>query len=214
MKFPKLSFSERKTKLHKLSISVLIIFIISGCAVSTHLPTSQKEQLLQQHLQNWNAFRADGIVTLNYQNFAFRKNINIQKSANQIKITIYDSGIFGMKPQPFLKVKIDSLIQIESITSDQPEIIPSNKVPAIEYLLNPFQLLKSKKDILQKQFLILNEQTRITFSDDMEISIIEGSDKNFIISFVYENDLSEIEVIKDNEELVKIEIDKITYDSP
>ncbi|MFC1898028.1 hypothetical protein ACFLYJ_00490 [Candidatus Cloacimonadota bacterium] len=194
----------------KLSLSFLAFLLILSCATTSKLNHSAKEKLLIEHLENWNEFNADGIVTVNYKNFEFRKNINIKKTTDQLKITVYDSGIFGMKPEPFLTAKIDSLVHFKTQGSEKTAIFTLDQFPGIDHLLHPMQLLAHKNLITSDAFFNPSDSTSIHFFDDMKISRIEQRSKGYSIEFFYESDLSEIQVWQNKTELIKIEIDKIT----
>ncbi|MDO9577615.1 MAG: hypothetical protein Q7J16_06990 [Candidatus Cloacimonadales bacterium] len=191
------------------SLSIFFILLLAGCAINSKLNLIDKEQLLLEHLESWNEFQADGIVTVNYDNFVFRKNINIKKTSDIFKITVYDSGIFGMKPEPFLTVKIDSLIQIKT-QSAEPEFFALDRFPGLQFFLKPLQLLKFKNQIIRNNILNFDENTTIRFSEEMKIKSIKQLSKEFSIDFFYETDLTGIEVWQNKIDLIKIEIDKIT----
>ena len=193
------------------SFSLFLILLLAGCATTAKLDLTDKEKLLLEHLESWNEFQADGIVTVNYENFVFRKNINIKKHADLFKITVFDSGIFGMKPEPFLTVKVDSLIQIKMQSVAEPEIFALDRFPGLQFFLKPLQLLKFKNQIIRNNIFNFDENTIIRFSEGMKIKSIEQLSKEFSVEFSYETDLTGIEVWKNKVELIKIEIDKITH---
>lgn len=164
-----------------------------------------------EHLQSWENFQADGIVTMNYQNLIFRKNINIKKNNGLLKLTVYDSGIFGMKPEPFITVKIDSLIQIKTATATETEIFSSEAITGLQFILEPQKLFLFKDQILKQNPFHFDQNTDIHFSERMQISKIEQQEQNLSVNFYYAPLLSRIEIRQNNILLSKIEIDKITH---
>ena len=93
-------------KFKKAKLLLLIVFL-AGCAT---LPkVDQQEKLLLEHLQSWETIRIDGIIEANYKSFAFRKNIAIRKNEGIIKLDIYDIGLFGIRPTPFISASFDSV---------------------------------------------------------------------------------------------------------
>jgi hypothetical protein len=194
----------------KISLSLLFIFLIAGCATFSKFNNSEKEQLLIEHLESWQEFQADGIISVNYQNFVFRKNINIKKTVGSMKLTIYDSGIFGMKPEPFLTARIDSLVKINSMDSEKTAIFKLDQFPGITFLRNPMQILEFKNQIISNASFNPSDSTFIYFSQDMKITNIKQNSKAINIDFLYETDLTGIHVWQDETDLIKIEIDKIT----
>jgi len=92
----------------KIKISVLLIFIIIfSCSLNNQF--QDKEQLLKKELYKWKTFQIDGVVEINYKTLRFRKDIQILKNENFLKITLFESGIFGLSPTPFLYFYSDSL---------------------------------------------------------------------------------------------------------
>lgn len=192
-------------KLLKFSV---IFLIIAACATIPH--QDRQEKLLLEHLQSWQGFQADGIVSVNYENFVFRKSINIKKTASDLKITVYDAGIFGLNPQPFLTVKIDSLIQIQA-QSGEPEYFAFDSLAGLEILMEPLLLLPFKEQIIKQKNLRFDQNTVIHFSRQMKIDSIEQISQQFSIDFSYRTELAGISIRQANRELVKIEIDKFIH---
>jgi len=197
--------------LSKISFSALIVLLIAGCATISKSDFAHKEILLIEHLENWTEFQADGIVTINYKNFELRKSINIKKISDFYKITVYDSGVFGMKPEPFITVKIDSLIQIKTQADEKPITHKITEFPGIEYLLNPTELIKYSSEIILKGQLLLSNTVHIAFSEKMQIARIDNLTSPQSLIFEYQDQLRSIQFLQNNEQLAKIEIDKITY---
>ena len=195
---------------YRISFSIVILILIAGCSTIAKPDYSVKEKLLIEHLQSWNEFQADGIIIANYNNFAFRKNIHIKKKNEYMKITVFDSGIFGMKPEPFTTITIDSLITIKTQADVNPAIYKINEFPGIEYLLNPAKLIQYSNKIVLNNQLLLTDTVQITFSEKMQIIQIDDLISLKRIKLEYQNELRSIQILQNNEQLAKIEIDKIT----
>lgn len=198
----------------KLKISALFFVLISifGCSWNNHVPNLSKEKLLLHHLQTWQQFNADGIVEANYQNFVFRKNINLRKDNENIAITIFDAGIFGMSPQPFLSLKIDSVLTVKTQTEPE-KIFELENFPGLDLIQNPLAIMRYKQEIIQNNELLLSNNTRLKFSKQMQIEEINMPSTTNNIKFYYQTDLSRIEIFTDSNLLAKIEIDKISYNN-
>ncbi len=194
----------------KLKNSFILFFIlfVFGCSFNKSVDDSQKEKLLLQNLQKWQSFKADGIIEANYKSFVFRKNIHLDKASSNIKITIFDSGIFGMKPEPFISVKIDSLISIKTQTEPE-KIYNINEFPGLNFILNPTSFIQYKNEIITNKKLQLSKGIKITFSEMMQLKKIFIPNNSWEVKFFYQDDLSSIELYEKNELLAKIEIDKI-----
>ncbi len=196
-------------KFKKAKLLLLIVFL-AGCATLPKVDKQEKEKLLLEHLQSWEAIRIDGIIEANYKSFAFRKNITIRKNKDISKIDIYDTGLFGMRPTPFISASFDSVLVME--TPDQPKsvVIHPKDLPDISTFLYPVKLYEHKEQIIQDQKIHF-EFVEITFSEKMQIVKIEDKDVGFIIKFEYQDELVEIIFYKENKEIANIQIDKITY---
>jgi hypothetical protein len=199
-----------KFKKAKLFFSIIFI-ILAGCATFPKVDKQEKEKLLLEHLQSWETIRIDGIIEANYKSFAFRKNITIRKNEEILKIDIYDTGIFGIKPKPFLSVNIDSLIWIKSQAETEPRISKIEKFPEFELLLDPLKLVKYTDEIVSNNELLLSNVLYIKFSDKMQIIQIDRVVYPQSIKFEYQDELLEIIFYMEDKEIANIQIDKITY---
>ena len=199
-------------KFKKANLLFSIVFIIlAGCATLPKVDQQEKEKLLLEHLQSWETIRIDGIIEANYKSFAFRKNITIRKNEEILKIDIYDTGIFGIKPKPFLSVNIDSLIWIKSQAETEPRISKIEKFPEFELLLDPLKLVKYTDEIVSNNELLLSNVLYIKFSDKMQIIQIDRVVYPQSIKFEYQDELLEIIFYMEDKEIANIQIDKITY---
>ncbi|NQT64915.1 MAG: hypothetical protein HQ554_01920, partial [FCB group bacterium] len=104
-------------KLNKFFLLFILLLFIVSCAFLLKPAESDKENLLFAHLKFWENIRIDGIIEANYKSFVFRKNITIKKNNHAFRLDIYDSGIFGMQPTPFISAYYDSVLTIR--TPDQ-----------------------------------------------------------------------------------------------
>jgi len=194
----------------KLILISSLILIFAGCSYNVQLDRTEKQTLLRKHLAEWQEFTADGILEANFKNFAFRKNINIKKKPDRWKITIFDSGIFGMKPQPFLTLEIDSLISIQSQTESADIFRPQNPI-LLKIINDPSQLLEYEQEIISKEMIIVSETIQISFSPDMKITTIEVLPDGQRLEFDFQDKLKSILIYEDSDLIAKIQIDKITH---
>ena len=198
-------------KFKKANLLFSIVFIIlAGCATFPKVDKQEKEKLLLEHLQSWETIRIDGIIEANYKSFAFRKNITIRKNEEILKIDIYDTGIFGMHPTPFISAFFDSVLVLEMPDQPKPVVIYPKDLPDISAFLYPVKLYESKDQII-KNHKIHTENVEFAFSEKMQIVKIEDKNAGFKIKFEYQNELVEIIFYKKDKEIANIQIDKITY---
>ncbi len=196
----------------KFFLLFLLLLFITSCAFLIKPAETDKEKLLYTHLKFWENIRIDGIIEANYKNFVFRKNITIKKNSTAFRIDIYDSGIFGMQSTPFISAYYDSVLTIR--TPDQQtkqQIKPEGKEEIdLSIFFQISDLFAMKDEIIKHQKLNLNDVT-IIFSDDMKINNIHSNTSSTKITFNYLQDLNSITFQKEEKEIIKIQIDKITH---
>ena len=155
--------------------------------------------------------RIDGIIEANYKSFVFRKNITIKKNSSTFRIDIYDSGIFGMQPTPFISVFYDSVLTIRTPDQQISQLNQGNKEEfdlSILFELSDFFVMKD--EIIKHQKLNYKDAI-IIFSDDMKIIEISNVKSSSKITYKYLHDLDSITLQKEETEIINIQIDKITH---
>lgn len=190
-------------------ILILLFLLIQSCSINKKV--IDQYSLLQEHLYKWQAFNANGIIELNYQSFAFRKNINLKKDSESWQITIFDKGIFGMKPTPFLAVKIDSVITINSALENEPQVISFNFDNQSGYLKNPTLLLNHSNEIIKKRKILLDPDLEIRFNPSLQIEMINHLQTEISLQFFYDPELIGMQLWQSQNLLANIEIDNIRY---
>ena len=196
-------------KLNKFFLLFILLLFVTSCAFLLKPVEKDKEKLLITHLKFWENIRIDGIIEANYKSFVFRKNITIKKNSSAFRIDIYDSGIFGMQPAPFISAYYDSVLTIR--TPDQEiEHISIEDENYFSLLFNLNDLYVLKDDIFKHKRLFL-ENLMINFSNDMKISKISTNNDSTSVLFNYLSDLDSIVFQKEEKEIINIQIDKITH---
>ena len=197
-------------KLSKFFLLIILLFFVTSCAFLIKPSEKSKEKLLYTHLKFWENIRIDGIIEVNYKSFVFRKDISIKKNSSAFRIDIYDTGIFGMQPTPFISAYYDSVLTIR--TPDQ-QITQLNQGKKEEFdlsiLFELSDLFAMKDEIITRQKLNYKDAI-IIFSDEMNISEILNNINLTTISFNYLQGLDSITFHKEETEIINIQIDKIT----
>ena len=198
-------------KLNKFFLLLILLFFVSSCSFLPKPAEYNKEKLLYEHLQFWENIRIDGIIEANYKSFVFRKDITIKKNNSAFRIDIYDSGIFGMQPAPFISVYYDSVLIIRTPDQQINQFNQGNKEEFdLSILFELSDLLIMKDEIIKHQELNYKDVI-IIFSDDMNISEILSNNNSTKILFNYLQDLNSITFYKEKMEIINIQIDKITH---
>ncbi len=200
-------------KLNKFFLLFILLLFVTNCAFLPKPAEDDKEKLLDIHLKFWENIRIDGIIEANYKSFVFRKNITIKKNNSAFRIDIYDSGIFGMHPTPFISAYYDSVLTIRTPDQQINQINLKNKEEFDLSILFELSDLFAIKDEIIKQQKLNYKEAIITFSEDMKISEISSNTNYNKIVFYYLHNLDSIAIHKDESEIINIQIDKITHPS-
>lgn len=200
-----------------LCLSFLIICLLAGCAifVPRDIP---REELLLEHLQSWQAFRMDGIIEINIGQIRLRKNIQLLKTDESFSITLFDSGIFGLRPSPFLNIAVDSTMtlslpaDIQELTDELP---PESDLLTIEKIKALFNTIEERKtEIVRDGNLVLNS-TEFLFNENMQFELIrlKEEDLEVQIRFHYRRDqLNSIVLHLQDDLFFEILVDRIIYE--
>jgi hypothetical protein len=198
-------------KLNKFFLLILLSLTLTNCAFLLKSAENNKEKLLYTHLKFWENIRIDGIIEANYKSFVFRKNITIRKNNSAFRIDVYDSGIFGMQPTPFISAHYDSILTIRTPDQQINQLNHGNQEEInLSILFTLSDLYAIKDEIIKRQKLNYRGAV-VIFSDDMRISEIRNNSNSTTIIFNYLHELDSITFTKKNIEIVKIQIDKITH---
>ncbi|MCK5050098.1 MAG: hypothetical protein KAS53_00055 [Candidatus Cloacimonetes bacterium] len=200
-------------KLNKFFLLFILLIFVTNCAFLLKPAENDKEKLLSVHLKFWENIRIDGIIEANYKSFVFRKNITIKKNSSAFRVDIYDSGIFGMQPTPFISAYYDSVLTIRTPDQQINQLNRENKEEFDLSVLFKLSDLFTIKDEIIKHQKLNYEDAIITFSDDMKISEISNNTNPNKIVFHYLQNLASITFYKDEKEIINIQIDKITHPS-
>ena len=191
-----------------------LFLLLFGCATIQKIGFSQREKLLSAHLKEWENIQIDGIIELNYRGFSFRKNVVLKKMGDRGRIDIFDSGVFGLKPNPFISAYFDSTLFVRF--PEQTKFVEINnsslerELPNLSFIRIFDELVSNKKKILiEKEYR--NKDFIFCFSDEMKLKKIELTRENFYVLFDYLKELSKISIFKNSKEIANIQIDKITY---
>ncbi len=198
-------------KLNKFFLVFIILLFFTSCAFLLKPAESDREKLLYAHLKFWENIRIDGIIEANYKSFVFRKNITIKKNNQAFRIDIYDSGIFGIQPTPFISAYYDSVLTIRTPDQQIDKIISESKEKLnLSILFQLPKLFAAKDEIMTVQKINYND-TEIIFSDNMKINEIRNNTNSTKIYFNYLQDLDSITFLKEEKKIINIQIDKITH---
>lgn len=194
----------------------LIFFILLvGCSSMKIENRQLQEQLLDKHLNSWQKFRFDGLIEINHKNLALHKYFTLRKTNSIARLDIYDTGLLGLKPAPFISVYYDSLIQAR--IPDIPEIKVLKPADYPEYfryfeMLNYLDQLRQNKDEIITNNNIEIDNLKFHFDFKERISRISSNAEDIVIDLKYKKVLQEISISKNSNLIAVLQIDEIKYE--
>ena len=182
------------------------------------LQKHNRELLLAKHLHKWRQFELKGIAEISLNSVRLRKNISIIKKDDSLYLSIFDSGVFGLKASPLLDVVIDTKTSIElvepfkSLLKEKNIVVEQYSIDDVNSLLN---YLEHNKETIISDKQLVRGLSQILFDNKMQIITLkqDGQLGKIVISFSYNDKetLDSITVSLKNETLLSIKVDSITY---
>jgi len=203
-------------KLGKLLFSLMIT--IMSCSFNT-ISEQKDVNKFKEAINKWHRFRWEGIIEFRHGQLNFRKEFILKRNTKEISINIFDSGIFGISPTPFISVILDSTYSINSSNSSvKQEIVNNfvnttnlNHIPTrLNNLINQIEANENK--IISTKSITING-TNVFFNDQFHICriFLKKMNLELILDYKYNKSLSNIKLISDKTKLIDIKIDKVSY---
>lgn len=164
------------------------------------------------NLNKWENFRIDGIIEMNYQDYSLRKNVAFRKLGDIVRIDIFDTGLMGLHPTPYISIYLDSLLTMRLPEENDPVILQRIQLEKDHPLLKAFFSIPELSD--DAAGILKSRETRrynciIEFSQALEIDKITDDDYSLLL--YYNPSLSEIKLFSGNELILKILVDSIIF---
>ncbi len=195
------------SKVNKLFFLIILVSLFS-CSFNKRI--ENKEQLLRTEMLRWQNFKIDGIAEINYKSLRFRKDIQILKNTGSLRITLFDSGIFGLIPSPYFNLYADSSQVTIKFMGKKSDYSFLNKKIDFSSFLSLRLSKKNIEEIINSGKLSLKKST-IFFNRKMRITRIKLDGYNAEVDFIYSSQkLNSIKFRKDNKNVGNIRIDRIT----
>lgn len=191
-------------KIKQLSIFFLILLVF-GCSF---LPKpAEKEILLWDNINKFRNFHLEGIASINYKQFVFRKTLVMDNSENMFSALLLGGGITGMGAAPFAKIEITDEVKIEIMGQKQKAPFTIEK---FSELIDWKKLKKHSSEICKTgEYKIKN--TIIYWSEQMQITKIENPEIICELNYDLNGNLDNLEISLKKEKVLEIAVDKIIY---
>ncbi|MDP8221425.1 MAG: hypothetical protein P9X26_08770 [Candidatus Stygibacter frigidus] len=194
-------------------LSILILFLCS-CAI-LNLDTNEQKQKLFSEKMLWQDFRIDGIIKLYIAEFNLIKDVTIIKDSTELKMTLYDTGLFGFSPQPFASLSVADSIKINIPSIEDPLQLAQIKTMIAGLtvfksgFLNEPGIRDNLEEIIRTRRYETAEQT-LKFNRNMQLEeiILKGNQIDVKIKREFSLHPQAIEIYYQNKLSIMIEIDK------
>ncbi len=220
---PLVTYNYFKHSKVKVVLSLIIVIgLLSGCSTFRRVD-SDKMELLTNHLSMWRGFRLDGIIEITYRQLRLRKNVSITMDNDSFQLAVFDTGFFGLRPQPFLQLSISDKLSLEAPQNIM-NLIPQNKITVDDIDIN---LLHKGLAVLQKNSSKIvdhghfhDKDLRVQFDESMQITgitvlinntVAQETSENLSLLIDYRayNQPEKMQFFRDNELLFTITVDRI-----
>lgn len=192
----------------------ILILLLCSCSIFK-IDTNEQKQKLFSEIELWQDFRIDGIIKLYTAEFNLIKDVTIIKDPTMLKMTLYDTGLFGFSPQPFA-----SLMVADSVYINIPSIEDPMQLDQIQSMIAGLTVFKNgflaEQEIEQDMIEIIRTRKYETaaqtlkFNRKMQLEdvILKDSQIDLKIMRGFSLHPEAIEIYYQNKLSVMIEIDK------
>ena len=198
------------------SIILLGILILLFCSCSIfNVDTNAQKQKLFSEIELWQDFRIDGIIKLYIAEFNLIKDVTIIKDSTMLKMTLYDTGLFGFSPQPFASLTVADSININIPSIEDPMQLAQIKtmITGLTVFQNGFfeeqGIRENLVEIIRTRKYETADRT-LKFNRNMQLEDIILKDSQIKLKIKREFSLhpEAIEIYYQNKISIMIEIDK------
>ena len=192
---------------------LLLIIVISLLSLNAQ---SKDHDKLRKELTKWQQFRAEGVIQVNYQMFSLRKFFVLSCANNQIRIDIFEGGLFGATPEPLFSAYVGDYIALRSPMMPQLETMITPKVAAEQptHLIRQFDAMFELygDEIVAKHELFL-KGTHYTFNKKYQLTQITNAEEEISVTIDYKRNLDPDKVVVNvqKSDIMTLMIDKMTY---
>ncbi|PKN79100.1 MAG: hypothetical protein CVU48_06335 [Candidatus Cloacimonetes bacterium HGW-Cloacimonetes-1] len=195
---------------------VILIASLLLCLITLSAQSKDHDKL-RKELSQWQQIRAEGIIQVNYQMFSFRKLFVLSSAQQQIRLDIFDGGMFGMTPEPLFSAYAGDYVAVRSPVMPQLEVIAASKPMEIQ----PTQLLGQFDSIfeLYADEIIANKELNVNgtiylFDKHFRLTQATNEEMKIAIKIDYKRnkDPDKIVVRYENNDIITFLIDKISHE--
>jgi|GEM_PF-1739684 len=143
---------------------------------------------LRAELSKLRSFRAEGIVQGEYQQISLRKMFVFVKSGSEMRMDVFEGGIFGMLSEPLVSAYMGDYITVRSSMfpklEEMAEKIPDDVNPALGLALLDSLIILHAKEI-EKNREVEIDSIRFVFNRKMQLISIEDQVHSNLVNIQY-----------------------------
>ncbi len=191
MSFIQLMVSKMRKKIQRTLISATIfvcMILLSSCALNNTKISPQVQ--LENEINKWQSFHMEGMAEISISSFVIRKYFICQKYTHSVQFDLVNSGLLGAEPAPFVSIKVDSLLTIESPYRDMIQSMFNRsgfKQSNLSHYLDFKTVLKDKMPEIVSTGKTTIGTFEFRFFKNMQLSQIISQDKKQNIMIQYRN---------------------------
>jgi hypothetical protein len=164
------------------------LFLLVICIPLTAKTSATKQ--LAANLEKWQSFRCEGIIQVQSDVFALRKNFVLAKNAEAIRLDVLDGGVMGLGAAPLVSLYLKDTAVLSAPTIEQLQgidlnwFLPAGAVQKLVHFTD--SLLVSKKEITSTRKLSQGN-TDYTFDRKYRLASIDSKGMGMKAVITYNN---------------------------
>ncbi len=194
----------------------VILFLSLLLCLMTLSAQSKDHDKLRKELAQWQQFSAEGVIEVNYQMFSLRKLFVISSAAQQIRLDIFDGGMFGVTPEPLFSAYAGDYVAVRSPMMPQLELMVAARPLDIKpkHLLGQFDSMFE----LYGDEIVANKELNVNgtiYQFNKHFQLIQATNEEMKVAVKIEykrnKDLDKIVLNYEKTDIITFFIDKISH---
>lgn len=195
---------------------LILSLLLSSCAGAFR---QSEEAKLRQELQRWESFSGSGIIEISAMGFSLRKPFSIFKSLEEIRLDVFEGGLFGANPSPLLSMYLGDYLAINAPVMPVLEALNlKDKIPAaalavfssVDYVMDTYGTEIIANKAIQRDGLSVNFKKNY----HLESVVDKASGTRLEAKYGKRGELDTIEIKATKPISAKMIFDQVEYSRP
>ena len=198
---------------NKLFIITITVLSLAACASvpKDDYSTFEIQNKIIEKLAYLQECRAEGLATINYNNFEIKTNFLLRKKNSSVRIDVFSSGILGLSPSPKAQIVLeDNFVNV--FIPDQKQLTITRLIPA-DSLINVQDIVATYGVVESFGYYIASPFNGVYYIFDKKLRLESVQVRDIRIQFSeYKKDLPhKITVLQKKIEIISLNIDKWNF---